>query len=479
MNKATTQGPHVLFLQLNELNFPFVDHYCRLGKLPNFKEFFDRHGYIETISESEHHLANPWIQWPTVHTGLDYSNHGVFRLGDIMKTDHPMIYDVLESHGIKVAALGAFNARNSVSDAAFFIPDPWTDTKVSGPKSLTMINDAVRQVTDDYARNFIAPMSLAKLALGGAVNMRWRDLPEYLGETARFASGRKWMRAVVADRLLGDAFLTQCSRLMPQFATLFVNGGAHLQHHYMYSSAAYEGPRRNPDWIVPEGEDPLLEVLEVYDALLGRAVRLADSLPDGRVLLATGLHQEPHERETYYYRLDDQVAFLQAMGISFEDSYRLMTEDFVVSFADEDQAARTEKMILDIRTEGIEPIFYVETGDSATRTERTDTQMFHVENRGSDLYVQLRPMSKAMPKGASARRGNKHRILNIDQLVSFAQYKNTHHHGVGYFADSGTAKGELAEGMPLREIFQYILSIYGVSKAPSVNQKRVDQALAG
>ncbi len=84
--------PNIFFLQLNELNFDYIDRYIELGYLPNFKALFDKHGYVETISESEHHLANPWIQWPTVHTGLTYDEHKVFRLGDIVKIDHPMIY---------------------------------------------------------------------------------------------------------------------------------------------------------------------------------------------------------------------------------------------------------------------------------------------------------------------------------------------------------------------------------------------------
>jgi hypothetical protein len=454
--------PTVLFLQLNELNFPFVEDYADRGLLPNFARFFDKHGYVETVSETEHCLANPWIQWPTVHTGLDYKDHGVFRLGDIVKTNHQSIYDVLESHGITIAALGAFNARNSTKNPVFFVPDPWTKTPVTAPTSLLRINDAIRQVTDDYAKNRISPKSMINLALGGAVNMKWKRLPSYLIDTARFARGEKWMRAVVGDRLLGEAFLTQCARRKPQFATLFLNGGAHLQHHYMFSSSAYKGTNRNPEWIVPKGKDPLLDSLKLYDRLLGDTVALAETFPNGRVMMATALHQEPHERVTYYYRLDDEAAFLRQMGIEFESTHRLMTEDFVVTFKTEEQTAAAQRMISEIESHGVEPIFYVETGDSAVRTLATTTRIFHIENRGKDLYLQLRPMSKSMPKGAAARRGN---ILteDFDRMVSFAQYKNTHHHGTGYYSDSGYARGELPERFPLKDIYPLILTYFGVS----------------
>ena len=460
-SSGTTASPTLLFLQLNELNFPFIEDYANRGLLPNFARFFDRHGYVETVSESEHRLANPWIQWPTVHTGLDYKDHGVFRLGDIVKTNHPSIYDVLEDHGIKIAALGAFNARNSTRNPAFFVPDPWTKTGVTAPASVLRINDAIRQVTDDYAKNRISPRSIANLALGGLANLKWMRIPRYVMETARFASGKKWMRAVVGDRLLGDTFLTQCARHKPRFATLFLNGGAHLQHHYMFSSSAYKGENRNPEWIVPEGKDPLLDVLKLYDQLLGDTVKFANTLPDGRVMIATALHQEPHERQTFYYRLDDEAAFLRRMGIDFQSTYRLMTEDFVVTFKTEEEAAKAERMILDIESYGTDPIFYVETGDSAVRTLATSPRIFHIENRGKDLYVQWRPMSKAIPKGAGARRGD-FIVENLDSLISFAQYKNTHHHGIGYFSDSGYARGELPNSFPLRDIYPLILAGFGI-----------------
>ncbi len=35
----------LMCLQLNELNFPFIADYAERGLLPNFKKFFDRHGF--------------------------------------------------------------------------------------------------------------------------------------------------------------------------------------------------------------------------------------------------------------------------------------------------------------------------------------------------------------------------------------------------------------------------------------------------
>lgn len=465
----------LMCLQLNELNFPFIADYAQRGLLPNFKKFFDRHGFVETVSEHEHRLANPWIQWPTVHTGLDYADHTVFRLGDIVKTDHPDIYEVLEENGVKVAALSAFNAANRTKHAAFFVPDPWTDTRVDAPQSVRRINDAFRQVTDDYAQNKISLKSVFNLATGGASNLKWTRLPDYLGETAKFVGGKKWMRAVVGDRLLADAFLTQIKKHKPGFSTLFLNGGAHLQHHYMFSSSSYRGERSNPEWIVKSGNDPLLDALKLYDQVLGDLVAYASSLPNGRVVMLTGLHQEPHERETLYYRLKDETEVLRELGIEFESSYRLMTEDFVLVFRDAAAAALAEQQIMEIESFDTDPIFYRETGDEEVRTSTTFHRIFHIENRGKDLYVQLRPAARAIPETMKVRRGNVV-VEDFGRRADFAQYKNTHHHGIGYYSDSAFKAGQLPKRFPLRDVFPLFLSGFGVEHK---RLETMDNALKG
>ncbi len=452
----------IIFLQLNELNFSYVEKYTQLNYLPNFKKFFDRHGYILTDSENKHELANPWIQWPTVHTGLDFADHGVFRLGDILKTDHPHIYEVLEQHGLRVAAISPFNAKNNTHNSAFFVPDPWTKTNFVGSWSLRAIYDALVQVADDYASNQIKPKSIFFLALGALDNIQWKNFSNYLLETFTYlVRNKRWYRALICDRLLADTFLTQWQRHQPDFATVFLNGAAHLQHHYLFSSRAYEGPHKNPDWHVPKGNDPLLDILKVYDQILGDIVQVAGN---NRLMIATGLHQAPHERTTYYYRLNNQAELLDRAGIKYNNTYRLMTEDFVVSFPDNQTALSAQNILKQVKTVGRSDIFYLETGDSDVRTMNTSAEIFHIENRGKDLYLQLKPTKCEFPENVSIMCGDIVVDDNFKQLISFAQYKNTHHVGTGYFADSNLNSNNLPARFPLKNIFQMILDAFHIKE---------------
>ena len=453
-SKLTQQ---IIALQINEVNFEYLRRYVEIGYLPHFKLLFERFGYSQTHSESRHELANPWIQWPTVHTGLDYDEHGVFRTGDIVKTDHPHIYEILENHGLLVAAMSPFNAKNNTDHPAFFVPDPWTQTRFDGTWSLRLLYDALVEVADDYAKGRISLKSLGRLAIN-LTAAQPSALPRYLYEAFMYFRGKQWYRALICDRLLTDVFLKHWQRYRPDYATLFLNGAAHLQHHYLFSSKVYEGSRQNPQWRVPPGEDPLLDIFKVYDTLLARFLALGD---DVRLMLLTGLHQEPHERTTYYYRLNNLSDFLQRLGLSFLHASPLMTEDFVVCFADQHEAKRAERQLAQIQTVSEPELFYRETGDSPDRTLQTAPQIFHIENRGNDLYVQLKPTCRALYNGMTLQNGDMV-IESFETMASLAQYKNTHHVGIGYFLDTGVAKGTWPADIPLRDMFGIVLNAFGI-----------------
>src|SRR6266850_7522248 len=86
----------VVTLELNELDFELVQQYVRDGHLPTFKRLLESHDLVRTIAESELSNLEPWIQWVTAHTGLTLSQHGVFRLGDIVNGEVPQVWEILE-----------------------------------------------------------------------------------------------------------------------------------------------------------------------------------------------------------------------------------------------------------------------------------------------------------------------------------------------------------------------------------------------
>ena len=86
----------LILVELNEINFDIVKKYISSGiKLPGFEKIIND-GLIETSSESEYKNLEPWIQWPSVHTGKKYDEHKVFRLGDFINSTNKQFFEIVE-----------------------------------------------------------------------------------------------------------------------------------------------------------------------------------------------------------------------------------------------------------------------------------------------------------------------------------------------------------------------------------------------
>ena len=425
-----------ILVELNELNMEFVRRYVAAGHLATFGRLIDQHGLSETTSETRYEEIEPWIQWVTAHTGLPLLEHGVFRLGDICETQHRQIWEHLEELGLSVGAVSPMNAVNRTRRAAFFIPDPWTRTEVSGGRLVREFYRGLAQAVADNAKHRVELRSYLAIVMGWLAHFRsaslWRQL-----RAVRFQAARPWSRALFLDRLLADVFLTRWRRSRPAFASVFVNAAAHIQHHYMYSSTAYEGPNRNPDWYLPKGLDPLLDVYELYDEFLAEL----ESLPGRpRLVIATGLHQDPQPEPVYYYRLRYHAAFLERLGIRASVVTPLMSRDFRLAFEDASQAAAAAQVLGSLHG-------------------RDGEALFSVDNRGSSLFVTLvyphEISSPFVPMGTSGP------LWDISRDVVFVALKNGRHNGVGYLLDTGSGINAPTrpKSMPLSALFDYIVGI--------------------
>lgn len=408
----------LLFIELNEVNFEYLEHFVQRGALPNFARFLDRHGYAETTSEQQYDHLEPWIQWVTAHTGKSFSEHQIFRLGDIVDADIDQIWEELEREGLKVGAVSPMNAKNRLKDPAFFVPDPWTSTEIVAAPVVQRLYEAVAQAVNDNSQSRISARSLMNLAIGGALTASPRNYPKYVQYLLK-ARGRPWFKAIFLDQLLSDLFVKSVKKHETNFATLFLNAAAHIQHHYMFSSDAYRGNMRNPEWYVEKSEDPILDVYSAYDQILGTVV---EQFSTARIMLATGLHQVPHAKVTYYWRIKNHADYLRKIGIPFIAVEPRMSRDFLVTCSDADEAARAAAVFESVHDDKSEPLF-------------------EVDNRGDSLFVTLAYASDITDRTSYSV--DQRRFTDLKEDVAFVAIKNGEHSGVGYFSDS---EGEALRG---------------------------------
>lgn len=435
MNPAARTSP-LLFLELNEVNFELLRAYAQHGSLPTFHKLLESHGYARTSSEDRYEEIEPWIQWVTAHTGKTLAEHRVFRLGDIVQHEIPQVWEELEQRGFVVGAISPMNAKNRLRNAAFFVPDPWTATPITAPPTLRKLYESITQAVQGNAQSKVSVKSLIGLLHGSLVYANTHNWSRYI----RFALGSRghpWRRALFLDLLLADVFLKEMDRTRPDFASLFLNAAAHIQHHYLFSSRFYEGDSRNPEWYVRAGVDPVLEVYKLYDTIIAQTMR---ALPNARIMIGTGLHQNPHAELTFYWRLKDHAAFLTQIGVPFSRVEPLMSRDFLVSCDTTEEAETAQSVLEDVRASN-------------------GSCLFEVDNRGRDLFVML-IYSHDIKRQESFNVGGR-TVGSLRAHVTFVAIKNGEHDGVGYFMDTGRCLNPVEQLFPLREVPGLVLAAVG------------------
>lgn len=430
----------LLFLELNEINLESVAFYCKRGLLPNFGDLLTKHGWTTTSSETSHSDIEPWIQWVTAHTGKTLAEHQVFRLGDIVRHDLTQIWEELEECGLRVGAISPMNAKHRLKKPVFFMPDPWTRTALTGGPRLRGLHAAISQAVNDNSQAHVTIGSAAQLTLGLLSFARPANYPTYL-RLAASARRAPWRRALLLDLLLADVFISEVARAAPDFASLFVNAGAHIQHHYLYSAACYDGLHRNPEWYLPANADPIFEVYALYDRIVGTLRR---SFPRARLMIATGLHQVPHGEVTYYWRLRDHAGFLRRLEIPLVKVEPRMSRDFLIVCGSPGEAAIAERKL-------------------RSATSADGTALFEVDNRGTDLFVMLTYPREIGPRFAFHIGADEYTMSSED--VSFVALKNGEHSGIGYFLDTGKHLEPLKDAFELRRLPDQIKAALGLDGA--------------
>jgi hypothetical protein len=428
----------LIFIELNEINFDTAYSYIESGEdLPGFKKLFEK-GITNTKSETKHENLEPWVQWPSVHTGKTYGEHKVFRLGDFINSTDEQFFEQVEKAGFSVGAVSPMNASNKLKNPAYFIPDPWTQTPCDKSFFSKSITDAVVQAVNDNSQAKLTFKTIFNLGLAFIALVkpsRYLSMAKY----ALSALSKPWRKALFLDMLLYEIHKTLFMRKNPNFSTLFLNAGAHIQHHYFFNSPYVTSPElKNPDWYIGEDHDPFLEMLKVYDQMLTDLLKL----PNTELIIATGLSQKPYEQLKFYYRLKDHASFLNKVGIEFADVVPRMTRDFLVSFDTEEQALKAEQHLSKILV-------------------NNEVNLFgEIDNRGKDIFVVLTYPSEITDKTMISYSEKKSKLSN---LVTFVAIKNGEHQskGFAYFSDGLTEFAPL-EGSHVAKIHSTVLQFFGI-----------------
>lgn len=409
----------LLVVELNEVNCDLVRRYLPTHDLPSFRRLLTEFDSIETFAEHQYDQLEPWIQWVSAHSGKTFGEHGIFRLGDGAESNIPQIYEALERAGLSVGAISPMNSRNSLARPAYFVPDPWTLTPSDSSGFSRRLTAMLRQTVNENAQGKISWRSLLTLA---EVVLRTFDLrgTKQLLKLIGKARGRHWYKALVLDQLIHLVHLHSLRAAKPDASFVFLNAGAHIQHHYYFNSTQIHTEYKNPAWYVSASADPILDMIMAYDHMLADYLALVDQ--GARLLLATGLTQVPYNRVKFYYRLKDHADFLGHLGIRFNAVQPRMTRDFEILFASNEEAIVAADKL------------------SALKLSRDGMHLFNeIDNRGKSLFVTLTYPHEILPGDKAISPDGE--VTDLDKKVAFVAIKNGMHDTKGFaFASKGVWK---------------------------------------
>ena len=85
----------LILIELNEINFDIVKKYISNTKLKNFS-YIINNNFKTTTSEKEYSKLEPWIQWVSIHTGMEANEHKIFRLGEAKNFNYEQIFEKIQ-----------------------------------------------------------------------------------------------------------------------------------------------------------------------------------------------------------------------------------------------------------------------------------------------------------------------------------------------------------------------------------------------
>lgn len=452
------QASSVIVLEFNELAPRLMTRWINEGLLPGFKRLFEESRAYITDAEEDSPQLEPWIQWVTVHTGLRFAEHGVFDLGDGHKLSAPRIWDHVSDAGGSVWVCGSMNAGSSGrSLQGAILPDPWSVGFAPYPKgAFAPFFKLVRTYVQEYTREKV-PLSKREYAAFGLFVLRnglslttlWKTAQQLVGE--RLSGGTtKWKRAMILDRLMWDLFRSQWQKSKPNYATIFLNSTAHLQHYYWRAMEPDAFQLKPSAQEVEVYGDAIFEGYRAMDELVQEALALVEGSNTTLVLL-TALSQQPltaHEttggKQVFHAR--DPLALLRFSGATDEARYSpVMAEEYRLYFESEAAAERALAALESLRM-----------GDVPVMRARRD---------GSELYVACgiyrKPASSAqVTAGVTGKTAGFHELFFAPESIKSGGH---HRDGLFWVRTVERAHSVSAQKVPLSNVAPLLARLAGLT----------------
>ncbi len=446
----------VILVEFNELCPSLIDRWIATNDLPNFRSLRESSTVCVTrADEQSQPFLEPWIQWYSLHTGIPFSEHGVFRLSEGANQPYQSVWDILIANGRRVMSFSSMNCRGFQKDGSIFLPDPWNDDQQAYPKELEVFRQFLSKSVQEQANGRWTAAEVLRLtnfllSNGLRVATVIAGIRQLIGEKASSTPSR-WRRVRILDEILLDVFLNLYRKNRPEFATFFSNSTAHLQHAYW----RYLEPEKFVEPTTPSEQAEYSGAVKFgyvsMDAQLGRIMNVAKSV-GARIMFATALSQQAYlsyegRGGRHYYRPKDIDGLLQRIGVRPTTIRPVMAHQFILSFGSEQERLHAEQALSRPAIDG-KQVFDIADGETSTK------MVF-----GAQIYSRLEADAQIVFGSADGLSSD----LFFSHFAELEATKSGGHHPDGCFWMQTGRHREIGEKISILDVAPTILRHFGVA----------------
>ena len=360
----------VILLEFNELSPTLMNRFINQGHLPNFKRFSEESAVYVTEAEERAPYLDPWIQWVTVHTGLNFDEHKLERLNEGHTLEAKRIWDYVAERDRSAWICGSMNVGYRPGIRGAVMPDPWATYVGPAPADLVpyfsfiqrnvleYTNSKVPLTKADYV-NFVKFMASHGLSVSTMVAIAKQLLKEVRRQD-------RWKRAVILDKLQFDVFRHYYKKIKPAFSTFFLNSTAHFQHFYWRNMEPEIFTVKMSPEEAAKYESAILFGYQEMDRLVGKFIDLAGH--DATLVFCTAISQQPYlayedKGGRNAYRPSKFEALVRFAGVTSPFKIAaVMAHQFHVYLETEEAAQRAEAQLTALTLNGRQAMAVIRTG---------------------------------------------------------------------------------------------------------------------
>lgn len=348
-NKKLETKP-IFIVELNEFNTELLKQAIKDHDLPHLQRVFNfKQSSYKTNDRYNSGFLEPWVQWVSIHSGVDSKQHQIKHLGDVPDCAHQPFWQRLSKLGITTGVWGVMNAaRGNSPSNQYFFPDPWTFTEKAYPNHLNDLLDLPQYLAKNYQslKKWVAFKKGLKLFKGVLKSgIAWQIIKQLwvLRKQVKTLGSHHYVYISWFDNLITLLVCQLNKNYQPEVTVMFLNSLAHLQHHH---------------WTQKEATPKIIHGLKIVDQIFEK---LFDEFPNHSFIVHNGLSQmnTNHEKPWVLYRQKDPTACLKALGLAPIKVEQHMTHDGHAFFESAEETLAAYQRLKSIKIMR-QPLFKVE-----------------------------------------------------------------------------------------------------------------------